>query len=173
MTDQIHLRDAEISDAPALARISVSGWQQAYAGLLPRSYLEALDVDARTRGWVQLLGSGTAQAIVAELSGVVAGFISFGPSRDADADTSATAEVYAVYVDPDRWRHGIGRVLLDAAVARSMPVTACTLWVLAGNIDAQGFYRSQGFEPDGATKTEDRNGVLLHEVRYRRALTGL
>lgn len=171
MTDPVLLRDAETSDAPALARISVDGWQQAYAGLLPQSYLDALDVDARMRGWLEVLETTPMRPLVAEVAGVVAGFASFGPSRDDDADATTTAEIYAIYVSPDRWRRGIGRDLLIASMAHcAAAFDTCTLWVLTGNESARAFYAAHGFLPDGAAKVESRRGVVLDEVRYRAPL---
>ena len=171
MTEQVLLRDAELSDAPALARISVDGWQQGYAGLLPQAYLDALDVDARLRGWLGVLETSDVRPLVAEAAGRVVGFASFGPSRDDDADPARIGEVYAIYVDPGHWRLGIGHALLDATINRFGDVDACTLWVLTGNISARSFYAAHGFQPDGAAKTESRRGVVLDEVRYRRLLT--
>lgn len=171
MTDPVLLRAAGISDAPAMARISVDGWQQAYSGLLPQSYLDALDVDARMHGWVEVLETAPMRPLVAEVAGVVAGFVSFGPSRDDDVDASTTAEIYAIYVSPPYWRRGIGRGLLSASMERcSTAFDTCTLWVLTGNDSARAFYTAHGFLPDGEAKAEARRGVVLDEVRYRRSL---
>ena len=42
-----------------------------------------------------------------------------------------------------------------------------TLWVLDGNERARRFYEVGGWEFDGATKDDQREGFTLSEVRYR------
>ena len=42
-----------------------------------------------------------------------------------------------------------------------------TLWVLKGNARAISFYERHGFKFDGATKTDERDGFSLHELRMR------
>lgn len=171
MTEAVLIRDGVESDARALARISVDGWQQAYATLLPASYLAGLDVDARMRGWLEVFRNAQARVLVAEMGGEVAGFSSFGPSRDDDPCAPRTAEIYAIYVAPEHWRQGIGQQLLSAGTeGLRLEADAVTLWVLAGNAAARRFYAAQAFEPDGATKVDHRNGIVLDEVRYRRWL---
>jgi GNAT superfamily N-acetyltransferase len=93
------------------------------------------------------------------------------PSRDDDAPSN-TGEIAALYVDPDRWRRGIGAALVDAATdaAYARTFRTLTLWVLAANSPARAFYDRMGFAPDGHTKTDSRLGFPLYEVRYRRPL---
>jgi RimJ/RimL family protein N-acetyltransferase len=45
-----------------------------------------------------------------------------------------------------------------------------TLWVLEGNDRARRFYERWRFEPDGSTKTDERFGFPISEIRYRRSL---
>jgi hypothetical protein len=44
------------------------------------------------------------------------------------------------------------------------------LWVLAGNVRADGFYRIDRWVPDGLRRTDSVWGVTVDEVRYRRGL---
>jgi ribosomal protein S18 acetylase RimI-like enzyme len=83
------------------------------------------------------------QLWVAELDGVVAGFVAF------DDD-----EVTWLYVDPQRYRRGVGRALLRHALAAAGPRMEVT--VLDGNPAALGLYLSEGF---GITET--RTGPLV------------
>src|SRR5665647_1820355 len=43
------VRRAEPQDAPVVARVHTASWRQAYRGLLPQEYLDALSVEARTK----------------------------------------------------------------------------------------------------------------------------
>ncbi|VXB37124.1 GNAT family N-acetyltransferase [Nocardioides sp. AX2bis] len=171
------VRRAEPDDAAGIARVHVRGWQVGYRGLLPDAVLDSLSVAERTVGWRERLthpdpgGAATSVAVVADQ---VLGFSSVGPSRDPDA-APLTGELWALYVDPDRWRRGTGRALDAAAVeglARTGTTTA-TLWVLSTNTRARAFYERQGWRVDGATRVDRRGGpdpVDLAETRYTRAL---
>ena len=82
------------------------------------------------------------QLWVAEVDGVVAGFVAL------DDD-----EVTWLYVDPRRYRQGVGRALLRHALAAAG--TRVQVTVLDGNPAALGLYLSEGF---GITET--RTGSL-------------
>ncbi|CAL9333251.1 hypothetical protein SUDANB108_00116 [Streptomyces sp. enrichment culture] len=80
---------------------------------------------------------------VAVTDGRVAGFVAL------DDD-----EITWLYVDPQRYRQGIGRALLRHAVAAAGPRAEVT--VLDGNPAAEALYASEGF-----TITETRTGPLV------------
>lgn len=82
------------------------------------------------------------QLWVAEVDGIVAGFVAL------DDD-----EVTWLYVDPQRYRRGVGRALLRHALAAAGPRVEVT--VLDGNPAALRLYLSEGF---GITET--RTGSL-------------
>jgi ribosomal protein S18 acetylase RimI-like enzyme len=75
-------------------------------------------------------------------------------------------------VDPECWRHGIGRRLVDEARRRlsERGFTEAILWVLVGNQRADSFYRADGWLPDGTRREDEVWGAHVDEVRYRRAL---
>lgn len=171
MTEPILLREADVADARAIAEISVDGWQQGYAGILPAEYLASLSIDERASGWVDQLSAGAVPVIVAVVAGDVVGFAAAGASRDAETPAASTGEIYAIYVSPACWGRGIGRSLLTAAIDLLTPdYTYCTMWVLSANERARGFYASNGFSPDGMHRVESRRGAVLDEVRYARRL---
>ena len=133
----VTVRRAGADDARAIAAIHVRAWRVAYRGLVPDAVLSGLSVKRRERAWRELLDDEADRSftLVAELAGRVAGFCSVAtPSRDEDAG-ERTAEVAAVYVDPDRWGRGVGGALLATAMkdlARGGWDEA-TLWVFARN----------------------------------------
>lgn len=147
----VPLRRANAGDAQAIAELHVAAWRAAYRGLLPDDLLDRLSVDERKRSWAELLSdNGSSFTLVAtDDEGRVEGFcMAATPSRDADAN-DATAEIAATYVVPERWRAGVGRVLLWAALAqlRADGYREATLWVFSENEQALSFYRRFGFEP--------------------------
>jgi ribosomal protein S18 acetylase RimI-like enzyme len=166
------LREARIADAHAIAEIHVGAWRAAYRGLVADEYLAALSVEQRRGFWKgQLTKPGAWKVALAQDASGVIGFCSYGPTRDADAE--GDAEIFAIYVRPEKWRRGAGRALCEHALreAAAREHRAVSLWVLTTNEAARRFYERLGFAPDGAQKIEPRPlGVALHEVRYRKAL---
>ncbi|MFC7303275.1 GNAT family N-acetyltransferase [Streptomyces monticola] len=169
----VYVREMTEADCPAVAEIRVLGWQFAYAGLIPQSYLDAMSViDDRERCRDRLARAAQGVvALVAERAGTVVGWASFGPYRDGDLPPTAT-ELYALYVHPDHIGTGAGRALAAEVVARcsASGTPRLLLWVLKGNSRARRFYELAGFAPDGAEEPFEVEGVPVPEVRYARTL---
>ena len=53
------------------------------------------------------------------------------------------ALLYGIYVDPARWKRGIGRLLFGAAVARARQLKAGALMIYA-EPSAESFYKQMG-----------------------------
>ena len=167
------VRDATLADAVAIGRIHVAAWRSAYAGLMPAAYLANIDEQHQAERW----GRGIERdprVLVSELAGEVIGFARWGDSRDADAPP-ATGELIAINLHPNAWRLGAGSVLMAEALARlrAAGFREVTLWVVHGNTRARGFYEARGWCADGAEVRDDRFriGALMHELRYRTALS--
>lgn len=59
-----------------------------------------------------------------------------------------------LYVEPARWRSGVGGVLHDRALeaVSSRGFTQCHLWVLEDNERARRFYERRGWQENAATR---------------------
>ena len=66
------------------------------------------------------------------------------------------ASIYAMWVAPEARRLGVGRALVDAAVAWAGEQGAgvVELGVTPGNREAEGLYRAGGFAPSGGTRAD-------------------
>jgi RimJ/RimL family protein N-acetyltransferase len=169
------VRRARLSDALAMAVVHVDSWRAAYLGLVPAVVLHQLSVRTRTASWTRILTEGEARGSrswVAVLDGLIVGFISAGPTRDTDDHRGQVGEVYAIYLAPMAWGHGLGgellRVAEDDLCERGYRVA--TLWVLVGNARARRFYAQCGYEADGGIQNETIGPAVLPSVRYRRSL---
>ncbi len=162
------VREAEIADALAIARVQVAAWQAAYRHLLPQAWLGAMSVQDRSDKWQQIIGEGRSTVAVACHAGDVIGFASSGPSRDKDA-LPHTHELFALYVHPGHWSGGQGWRLWQSVrqSALKLAATRCTLWAMVGNERAVRFYERAGFtlEP-GSRQNFELAGVALQEDRY-------
>ncbi len=171
------VRPATPADAAALAEVHVRGWQAAYRGLVPQSYLDGLDPAARLPGWQQWLRELQPPGAILVLDagdGRVGGFATVGASRDPDTDPRLVGEIMAIYVDPARWRRRGGSQLMAAALERlaAFGFGQAVLWVLESNARARHFYAATGWHPDGMSKVDEERGFPLTEVRYRRRIAG-
>src|SRR5688572_28656020 len=101
----MHIRHATPDDAQRIATIHVEAWRAAYRGVVPDLVLQRQSVEEREAIWSQRLGTGASHTLVAEDLGDVVGWIEFGKCRDEDA--RADGEVYAIYLEPARFRRGI------------------------------------------------------------------
>jgi ribosomal protein S18 acetylase RimI-like enzyme len=155
------VRSARDEDIPAIMVMHERCWRISYAGIA--------DADAKfARGkaeWERLWREILDRTDVVDVDGAIAGFVVFGPSRDADAERG-TGEIQALYVDPDRQGGGYGRVLVDHA-ATSLAAAGfarLTLWTFQHNPASRGFYERVGFVHDG-TETRDEDGAIVRYVR--------
>jgi GNAT superfamily N-acetyltransferase len=171
------------ADIEAVSELRVRGWQSAYAGLMPHSYLSAMSVDedaARRRTLFEAAAAGndsTVSNLVAESTdGKVTGWAALGPYRPrgphGQGEPLDGAELYALYVLPGLIGSGIGRVLMTACLERASErgFTRANLWVVKGNTRARRFYERAGFTLDGAEATHTVEGTPVPMVNYARAL---
>jgi ribosomal protein S18 acetylase RimI-like enzyme len=95
-----------------------------------------------------------------------------GAARDEDA--VGLGEVMAIYLDPTARGRGLGRALMDAALAElaGAGLTTVVLWVLTANAPARRFYEQAGFRLEGTAQMIDFDGTPVEEIRYRRADSG-
>jgi GNAT superfamily N-acetyltransferase len=92
--------------------------------------------------------------VVAEVADTVVGFAVILPRDDGDCDLDA------LFVEPDLWRRGYGRMLVDYCAAAAVRRGAAALHVV-GNPHAERFYGACGFQTLGITQTRFGPGLLM------------
>jgi L-amino acid N-acyltransferase YncA len=163
---------ATLEDARAIAQVHVLSWQHAYRDLLPQEFLASLSVAKREAMWREIITLGTSELLVAKAAGQVCGFANFGVSRDEGA-APHTAELMAIYLLPQVWSTGVGRVLLHDTLDRTnaLGFERITLRVIANNTRAIRFYEAAGFTSEPSSlKHCTVGGVSLEEIRYGRPI---
>jgi GNAT superfamily N-acetyltransferase len=176
LAGMLTLRPGVPADAYEIVRINADGWRRAYAGIVPDDVLAAIDVDQRAPRYERRMAEDTTHDTLVAVDGSrIVGYVHFGPYRDGDALDPTVGEVNAIYVDPEEWGTGAGRLLMDGALERltARGFAEVRLWVLEANHAARGFYAHLGFSPDGVRSTfpvrrPDGTVVDLPEVRYAR-----
>ncbi|MEV7416640.1 GNAT family N-acetyltransferase [Streptomyces sp. NPDC089919] len=172
----MRVRAMTAADVEAVAAIRVTGWQAAYAGILPQHYLDAMTVEEDVRLRRRRFSEGRtdrADLVAVDAADRVLGWACLGPYRGPVPDPDPErAELYALYVEPALVGSGVGRTLMAAvhAEARDRGFAAVLLWVLEDNARARRFYERAGYTADGAVQSEDYDGAPAAEVRYGRRL---
>jgi GNAT superfamily N-acetyltransferase len=172
----VEFREATPADAQAIATVTIRSWRAAYRGLLPDDVLAGLSVHDRTQRWSDSLTAPPAQTrvVVATVADAIVAFAATGPPLVLDDRADPTlGDLYALYLDPEVWRRGIGTLLHSAALdrLRSCGFTHAGLWVLDANERARRFYKREGWTDTGRTQFDHGpGGVELHERRFQRGL---
>jgi GNAT superfamily N-acetyltransferase len=143
----LHIRHADLTDMPALARIfreaSLTNGDDR-ADLL--AHPEVLQYDD---GWVR-----AQRTRVAIVDGQVVAFATTVPADDA-------MELEDLFVDPAWMRRGIASALVRDAVALARASGAPRLEV-TGNHHARAFYEHAGFSVDGPARTRFGPALRMH-----------
>ncbi|HET9341838.1 MAG TPA: GNAT family N-acetyltransferase [Candidatus Eremiobacteraceae bacterium] len=167
----MEIRAARPDDALGVAQVHVRSWQAAYKGLLPAEYLDSLRAEERAVRYDFAPADQMAPfTLVAVDGGLIRAFATVGASPDSPA--RETGELMALYVDPDDWRTGIGRVLIDRARGelRRRGFADAVLWVLDGNAHAEAFYEHDGWIRSGSRRRQRVWGIEVDEIAYTRRL---
>ena len=159
MVAEVDVRAAGPADAGEVARLYVASSNAGFGAGNPRPLTDEL-----VRRWAADLAPGAQRWWLAELDGVVVGFVGIGPSRDPV--DPRLGELDTIAVDPDHWRRGIGRTLLRLAERelRADGYPEAILWTAAGYDLGHRFYAAMGWALDGGTRHEGAH------VRFRRHL---
>jgi ribosomal protein S18 acetylase RimI-like enzyme len=169
------VRQAEASDAPAIAALQVRSWRAAYRGIAPDAFLDDLAEDAWLERWVERLTAAGGERIAQLVStdapgGSPRAVAACGPALEPTLER--TGQLYVLYVDPPHWRRGHGGSLLRRVheLLAANGHTGALLWVAAENGRSIEFYENHRWTKDGGTQREDVAGVHFDEIRMVRDL---
>lgn len=131
-----------LADAAALADIQIKSFRQAYAGILPDTYLKGMDAKNIAVDFGQKINDPEKYLIMARVGNAVAGYAYLTAQRMAELPFAA--ELIELYVHPAHTRKGIGKKLFRDAVmlCTDNGWASLNVWVLAANQGACGFYES-------------------------------
>jgi ribosomal protein S18 acetylase RimI-like enzyme len=182
----VTIRPETDDDTAEVAALHVRAWQWGYAGIVPAELLDTLSAPAWARQRRDRRAAAGADAfltLVAADGPAVVGFTSIGPYRhhqDRAHLDPGVGELLAIYLEPARVGTGLGRELMDAAMAElaRRGYRTVRLWVLEENDRARRFYEKAGFTTDGERSDykmalpSGGEPVLLPEVRYVTTIGG-
>lgn len=148
MPDRHTIRPATMADHAAIVEICIP-LQEAHAAAEPRRY-RAGGIPLPREYIRQVLDDPDAGILVTERAGTVTGFVIVKITESPAIDIVMQrryAYIDTIAVSPDWHGHGIGRILMESAIAwaRARAVSEVELTVGAFNADAIAFYERLGF----------------------------
>ncbi|WP_349258577.1 GNAT family N-acetyltransferase [Achromobacter sp.] len=159
-------------DAPSLRRLRLDALVET-----PESFGSSYEEEHTLtlediRGWITPLDDGAMFGVFADdaLAGMV------GVGRQRKLKMRHKAHIWSMYVAPAQRGHGLGRLLMHAAIAHAQTmrgIRQVQLSVTANNVAAAALYASLGFMEYG-TEREALcvNGQLYDETLMALALSG-
>ena len=163
------IRKAKSEDSSRIAEIQISGWRNAYRGIIDDLILfNKLNIEKKSQSIRLVLEEGKEEWYVFEEESVIKGMMIIGKSRDIDKPESF--ELWALYVDPLMMRQGIGSqmIIYCENKAKEKGFKENTLWVLEKNNIGIGFYEKNGYIKDG--KVQEIEKLKANEIRYKKEL---
>ena len=160
------IREAKVEDAGKIAEIHVASWRSTYAGIVPQTYLDSLDVSKRSVMWTKILSKTDPKEkiLVVLKDDLIVGFASIGPNRDKKL--SFDGELYAIYLLESHQKLGLGKQLFNRSVQELLQrgFKSMFVWVLQDNPTCT-FYKKMGGRLIDK-KSEEIGGKTLYEVAY-------
>jgi len=169
----MRIREAELRDATAMARVSVESYRAAHRDQIPAESLMQFTYEESERNWARAIREQSladdcqeyiylAENDEGEIIGVAMG----GPCSHHPL---YAGEIYFLYLLPAYHRQGIGHLLTIRVVERLVEQGMDTLLirVLKTNTPARRFYEALGGQlvPEMEGEFEDR-GAMLVQVAY-------
>jgi len=150
----IQIRGARSDDIPALADLAKRTWLDAFGSSLSPEDAAAAAAESRSEErFRHTLAERT--ILVAEENGVLVGYAELGQADMPEIGTRPEdGWLHRLYVETSLQGHGIGRTLLEAALAQPRLATAprVFLQVWDENERAVRLYQSVGFRRIGTTR---------------------
>lgn len=164
---QIKIRVAQAGDEPAIAKVHIQSWQEAYKGLIPQDYLDQLssELSERIDMWKKIMTNPQRWAWVAEGPQGIVGFVLFGPPRDKNRE--GYIELGAIYLLASEKGKGVGFSLLSVGFnkMKDLGYKKAYCRVLENNPTIK-FYKGSGAQFSNQVKEDDIGGKNFKELAY-------
>ena len=146
------------------AQVQSCTWHELNQGHIPQEIVDAITPEFALKLTRKAAHNHNQVTLIALNDDQVIGFTELLRTPRPPIDRPGAAELASLYVLSDHHHSGIGRMLVEAG-KRAIGNDRLTLWVMAFNTNAQGFYRHIGFHETGHTQTEDM-GSELEMINY-------
>ncbi|MDU8913798.1 GNAT family N-acetyltransferase [Aestuariicoccus sp. MJ-SS9] len=161
------LRRALPSDASSIAALSIEVWLGTYLKQGVSGFFADYALSEFTPARIAaLIGDPDEWIVVSQNVEGIDGVIRVTSGRAAPVAGCSETEISTFYVQPRHHGKGIGKALLNAALARCRERGAPSVWLAtnAENTPAIGFYLARGFRQVGHTHFRLRDQAYLNNV---------
>jgi GNAT superfamily N-acetyltransferase len=160
---KVRVRGGKPADAKALANVFKDSWLFAYRGIIPQRHLDSMVRQRTPEWWRDVMKSGDS-TLVLDVGGAVAGYATFGNSRQRGR---YQGEIYELYLDPLYQGLGLGEHLFEGCrhALDMRRLDGLIVWALLGNSSACDFYWRRGGRPVASTFTRI-GGERLEKVAF-------
>lgn len=145
MLEDIRIRQATTKDIKSIATIKVTGWQNAYRGIVDDEYLDKMSVEEQIEKYS---GSYKLKDIfIVEMQDEIVGFCRFYNYKEpAYDDKEIDCEIREIYIKPDLKRMGIGSKLFKYTLDyfKILGKKKLYLGCLKDNYNSRNFYEKMG-----------------------------
>lgn len=154
----MYVRNMTADDIGEVRRIYISGWQNAFRGIVPQAYLDQMNLD----DWAPPFEG----AYVLTDGKNILGTSSVSPARDAAF--VGWGEIISIYVLPERIGQGYGHFLFEAVRGKltERGFDKIYLTVFEENMRARKFYEKHHFSWNDERLPLNIGGKDLTELRY-------
>lgn len=138
--NDMKIEKAQIEDSRNIVEINIKERKNTYKGIFPDKYLENLS--EKEEESIEKCKNKINEYIVCKINDQVVGFLRFGKNKKGYNDNYA--EIYALYIDKDYQRKGIGTALINFAFENLKPNYKYVLISTLVQNDANLFYKKIG-----------------------------
>lgn len=155
-----HIKESD--DKKEISKIYEDSWKFAYAGIIPKNYLESIPKGH----WIPHLENKNMNNLVLIKDGKFIGTSSCCHSRSKEFENFG--EIVSIYLLPEYTGKGYGNKLFEATLNEltELGYKDVFLWVLEENNRARQFYESQKFKISNKFNYINIGGKNLKEIAY-------
>lgn len=168
----LKIENGLITDLEEVAGLHMEAWLAAYVELISPSAAKSTGLPTFRRQWDAMLRSDACLTLIARDNDHILGACVVGESHDPDLRNFPGAmSVHSIFVDPERFRQGIGRKLIEAHL-KTASSGQLYAWAVVETLAEGRFYEGLGFIKEPETEKDFHlKGTALHVVRYRSDIT--
>lgn len=157
----MQIRRVTKEDFDELSQLLTQVWKSTYQGIFPQIFLDNLEDQKWLAGLTSMLHSQT-ECWLAEHNKKIVGMLTFGEGRKEYAE----AEIYVINVLPSFQGQGIGKALIQFALAQ-LKGKSVYLEVVVQNHQARRFYEQHGFRDTFIVTERQMADFTFQQVVYR------
>lgn len=163
--ENIVVRKARYKEIPVLAKIQCAAWKAAFGDIITAATMEnCTNVEKCAQRLKYIFTREIGHLYIAGIDNKACGMLYWKPID------KLSAEIVALHTLKKVWSSGVGRELMDKALADMVEegFLGAKLWVFKENIRARKFYEKCGFTLTGHERFSRYDRAM--EVQYRRVL---